>query len=315
MLIKRSQETNKIVKKGIQYKMRAKAFYVIMIPYLIMMLCVKGFPFAWGLYISLTNFTGFNIDKLKMVGINNYLRVFTDNEAISSIGRTFGISLIVVPLSICICLLLSLLLYANIKGIGVFRTIYYLPSIIPSIAVVTMWKGMFVKEGGLLNMVSKLFGGQSINWLGYDYARKALIIMLLWGAGSGILTNLAAMKAVPNDLYEAAEIEGAGYFTKLFKITLPLISNMIYMNLVTGIIAMLQLFGQPVLLTATAGAGLTALPIRPIYTYLVHVYQQIFVNLRFGYGLAMVWVIFTVIMLLTIVVDKTSKYWVNNEMN
>ena len=139
--------------------------------------------------------------------------------------------------------------------------------------------------------------------------------MLLWGAGSGILTNLAAMKAVPNDLYEAAEIEGAGYFTKLFKITLPLISNMIYMNLVTGIIAMLQLFGQPVLLTATAGAGLTALPIRPIYTYLVHVYQQIFVNLRFGYGLAMVWVIFTVIMLLTIVVDKTSKYWVNNEMN
>ena len=96
-----------------------------------------------------------------MVGINNYLRVFTDNEAISSIGRTFGISLIVVPLSICICLLLSLLLYANIKGIGVFRTIYYLPSIIPSIAVVTMWKGMFVKEGGLLNMVSSFE-----NWLG-----------------------------------------------------------------------------------------------------------------------------------------------------
>jgi multiple sugar transport system permease protein len=174
---------------------------------------------------------------------------------------------------------------------------------------------MFAKEGGLLNMVSILFGGKSINWLGYDFARKSLIIMLLWSSGSGILTNLAAMKAVPNDLYEAAEIEGAGYFTKLFKITLPLISNMIYMNLVTGIIGMLQLFGQPVLLTSTAGAGLTALPIRPIYTYLVHVYQQIFVNLRFGYGLAMVWVIFTIIMLLTMIMDKTSKYWVNNEMN
>ena len=154
---------------------------------------------------------------------------------------------------------------------------------------------------------------ESVNWLGYDYVKMALIIMLLWTAGNGALTNIAAIKGISDDLYEAAEIEGAGIITKTFRITLPMISNMLYMQVLTTIIGTLQLFAQPVLLAGASGEGLVSVPIRPVYTYLVHVYQQIFVNMRFGYGMAMVWVIFAIIMLVTLVLEKTKKLWVYSE--
>lgn len=131
--------------------------------------------------------------------------------------------------------------------------------------------------------------------------------------GGGALTIIAAIKGIPDDLYEAADIEGVGAVSKTFKITLPLVSNMIYMHITTSIIGTLQLFAQPVLLAGASGEGLTSVPIRPVYTYLVHVYQQIFVNMRFGYGMAMVWVIFAIIMTITFVLEGTKKYWVYTE--
>ncbi|UKI37983.1 MAG: ABC transporter permease subunit [Clostridiales bacterium] len=139
------------------------------------------------------------------------------------------------------------------------------------------------------NFVRELFGAETVNWLGFDYVKRALIIMMLWTSGGGALTIIAAIKGIPDDLYEAADIEGVGPVSKTFKITLPLVSNMIYMHITTSIIGTLQLFAQPVLLAGASGEGLTSVPIRPVYTYLVHVYQQIFVNMRFGYGMAMVW--------------------------
>ena len=159
-------------------------------------------------------------------------------------------------------------------------------------------------EDGVLNAILSLFGINPINWLGYDHIVWSLIFLMLWGCGGGILTNIAAMKAIPGDLYEAADIEGANYFKKLFKITLPLIANMNFMNLILGVIGILQLFGEPVLLS---GASLTGIPLEPIYTYMVHVYQQIFVNLRFGYGLALTWVVVIVITVATAIVQGINN--------
>ena len=176
-----------------------------------------------------------------------------------------------------------------------------------------MWKIIYAYDGGLFNTVREMMGLEIVNWLGFDYVKTALIIMMLWTAGGGILTNIAAIKGIPEDLYEAADIEGAGVLTKTFKITIPMISNMLYMSVVTSIIGTFQLFGQPVLLAGVGGEGLTAVPIRPIYTYLVHVYQQVFVNMRFGYGMALVWVIFAVIMTVTFILEKSKKHWVYTE--
>lgn len=300
-------------KKGGLEKARVRAFYAIMAPFIAFLILTKGYPLLWGIYISFTNFTGFNLDNLTFVGFANFKRVFVDNEALPSIVRVMGMGVIIVPLKIIICVTLSLLLSNAFRGISAFRTIFYLPSVIPPVAIALMWKGIYAFDGGLFNSIRELFGMEGVNWLGYDYAKAAVIIMNLWTAGNGIITIIAAIKGISNDLYEAADIEGAGAITKTFKITLPLVSNMIYMQITTTIIFTLQLFAQPVLLAGASGTGLTAVPIRPVYTYLVHVYQQIFVNMRFGYGMAMVWVIFIVIMAITFILDGTKKYWVYTE--
>ncbi len=310
--VKAAKPVNRRRSDGLS-RLRQRAFNIIMIPYAVFLIVTKVMPMLWALFMSFTNYTGFNIGKLKFVGLSNYARVLTDQGALPSILRTAGIAIIVVPLSLLICLFLSLLLNERFRGVGVFRTIWYLPSIIPSIAVVMMWRGMFLKNGGFFNFIRSAAGLQIIDWLDYSHVKASLMIMMLWGAGGGVLNNLAALKCIPQELYEAAELDGASYFTRTFKITIPMISNMIYMNLVTGIIGLLQLFAEPVLLSGEG--GLTSTPIEPIYTYMVHIYQQIFVNMRFSYGLAMVYIIFVIIMILTIFMQCTSNKWVYSEVD
>ena len=306
----------KVKKRGVGLeKARYRAFYAIMAPFIFFFLLTQGYPLVWGLYISFTNFTGFNLDNLTFVGLANFKRVFVDNEALPSILRVIGIGVITVPVGTVICVTISLILSNTFRGVGVFRTLFYLPSVIPAVAIALMWKGIYAYDGGLFNFVRELFGAEAVNWLGFDYVKRALIIMMLWTSGGGALTIIAAIKGIPDDLYEAADIEGVGPVSKTFKITLPLVSNMIYMHITTSIIGTLQLFAQPVLLAGASGEGLTSVPIRPVYTYLVHVYQQIFVNMRFGYGMAMVWVIFAIIMTITFVLEGTKKYWVYTESN
>lgn len=300
-------------RRGPIEKAQEKCFYCVMIPYAIFLFLVQGLPFFWGIGMSLTNYTGFNIGNLKFVGFDNFVRVISDNDALASIGRVACMALIYVPISTFVCILLSLMLNERFRGVGIFRTIWYMPSILPGVASVLIWKILFMKNGGLFNEICSWIGIAAIDWLGYEHVRTSLMMMLLWGCSGGILSNIAAIKAIPSSLYEAAEIEGASYITKTFKITLPLISNMIYMSLLNGVIAMLQLFGQPVLLTGEQ--GLTGVPITPIYTYMVHVYQQIFVNMRFGYGLAMVFLIFLLIVVFTRIMEKTSKLWVFTDTN
>lgn len=295
---------------------QARAFYIIMIPFVLFLLLTKGYPIIWGLYISLTNFTGYNLNELVFVGLDNFKRVFTDTEALPSIGRVLGIGAISVPCSLAISIGLSLLLTKQRKGTGIFRTLIYLPSLVPAIATAIMWRGIYNYHGGMFNAIRTFFGLEPVSWLGYDFVKAAVIIMMLWASTGGILIKIAAIKAIPDDLYEAAHIEGAGPFTRTFKITLPMISNMLYMNILTSIIAVFQLFGQVVLLAGQTSSGadsLTAVPIRPVYTYMVHVYQQIFVNMRFGYGMAMVWIIFAVIMAVTGIMEYTKKFWVYTE--
>ncbi len=289
-------------------KRRAIAFYVMTAPWLVVFLAFGLFPLLFGLYLSFTNYFGFNLDDLSFVGFSNYLSVFRDRDAIGALKQTFIFALINIPLGTSIAFTLALLLNNNTKGTGVFRTIFYIPSIVPAIVTTMMWKNiLFTGNGGMLDRLLKIFGLGPIPWLGYDYALMSLIIMSSWGAGGGILIYLAGLKGVPDELYESAAIDGANYLQRLRTITMPLMTPVIFFNVIMGIIGALQQYLQPILL---AGDQLLARPIKPIYLYVVHAFQQIFANQRFAYGMALLWVLFVITLVLTIVVFKTSKYWV-----
>lgn len=304
---KKEKAPLKTAKSAIEKK-ETKTFYMIMTPFLILFVAYRLFPMAWGVYISFTNFSGFNNDSVKLVGLANYIRVFTDNEALASLWRTFLIGVVVIPLSIIICNTFAILLSFLKKGVGIYRTLFYIPAILPVVAVGTMWRGIFLRDGGVLNELIKLFHGEPVNWMGYDYAGYALMIMLLWGAGSGLLNNIAAIKNIPMELFEASRLDGANVWQQITKIILPLSSPMNYMALVTGIITSLQMYGQPMTLS---GIGMATVPIKPLYTYMVHAYQQIFVNLRFGYGMALTVVVVLIMVTMTMVNEKLSQKWVH----
>jgi len=303
------------VKKPMTLKKReAIVFYTIISPFILMFLGIRLIPFLWGIVLSFTNFTGFNYERLRFIGIDNYIRVFTDNDAMYSLLRTLEISLIIVPLGLVIGFMLAVLLNNPLKGIGIYRTIYYLPSIVPAVAIGLMWKAIYSQNGGLFNGILRALGLPGQQWLGYDLVTVSLIIMMMWGSGGGILIYLAGLKGIPRELYESAAMDGAKPIKQFFYITIPMMTPLIFYNLIMGIIGALQLFAQPVLLS-TGTSGLLNIPLRPNYTYQVHVYQQIFANQRFGYGLAMIWVIFVIIMALTFLVFRSSQLWVYYEVS
>ncbi|MGO4275038.1 carbohydrate ABC transporter permease, partial [Paenibacillus sp. TAF58] len=261
-------------------------------------------------YLSFTNFVGFNINNLKIVGLQNYKNVFTDTDAMYALGRTIFVTILYVPISTLIGLLLALLLNQKIRGMGIYRTIFYLPSIVPVVSIGLMFRFMYADKDGIINNILGFLHLPSVSWLGYDHATLSLVIMMLWGAGGSILINLAGLKGISRDLYEASAIDGASAFKRFISITMPLMTPVIFFNVVTGIINAFQMYIQPILLT---GLKFLDAPIRPNYLYAVHAFQQVFAFQRFAYGMALLWIMFIVILLLTIVVFATSKYWVYYE--
>ncbi|MCD9023745.1 carbohydrate ABC transporter permease [Cohnella silvisoli] len=289
---------------------RTLAFYLMVSPWVVVFAFFGLYPLFYGLYLSFTNFIGFNIDRLRLVGLQNYKNVFSDTDAIYSLGRTIYIAIVYVPIGTAVGLLLALLLNRSIRGMGIYRTIFYLPSIVPLVSVGLMFRFLYADKDGIINTILKFFHLPALNWLGYDYATLSLVIMLVWGAGGGILINLAGLKGISRDYYEASSIDGASSFQKFFRITLPLMTPVIFFNLIMGFIGALQMYIQPILLT---GTRLLDPPIRPNYFYAVHAFQQVFAFQRFAYGMALLWIMFVVILLLTILIFTTSRYWVHYE--
>ncbi|QGQ98162.1 sugar ABC transporter permease [Paenibacillus psychroresistens] len=286
------------------------AFYLMISPWFIVFILLSLIPLLYGLYLSFTNYYGFNMNNLKFMGWHNYKLVFTDSDALHAMGRTLKITAIGVPLGTAIAFLLALLLNRKLRGGGIYRTIFYLPSVVPAISTVLMFKFIFAGNDGILNSIFTSLHIPTINWLDYDHATFTLIVLLLWGCGNGIIINLAGLKGIPNEMYEAASIDGASAFQRLTRITVPLMTPVIFFNIITGIIGSLQVFIQPILLTSDQ---LLVRPIEPLYLYAVHAVQVIMATQRYAYGMALLWVMFVVILVLSIIVFTTSRYWVHYE--
>ncbi|MBB6547092.1 carbohydrate ABC transporter permease [Nonomuraea rubra] len=285
-------------------------FYLFVSPWVLGFALLTALPLGYALAISLTNFNG-RSDRWRWVGLRNYAELMGDAEAIASLVRTLAYTAIAVPLMVAGGLGLAVLLNQRLKAVGLFRTIFFLPSVVPIVAMAIMWKLIFNRDAGILNAILEKISIGPIAWLVDPNAFYALIILTLWGLGGGMVIMLAALQGVPAELEEAARVDGATRWHVFRHVTVPIISPVIFFQVVTGIIASLQIIIQPLLLAQTGQVGNVGEVPETTHLYMVQVYQEFFVNSRYGYGSAMLFVFFLVILAITLFVQRSSRLWVH----
>jgi ABC-type sugar transport system permease subunit len=290
---------------------RTLTFYAFVSPWLLGFVFLSVFPLVVGFITSLTNYDGLNLETVKFVGWDNYVRAFEDPDVKFSLLRTILWMLANLPLWLGLSFLLALILNQDVKGRGFFRTLFYLPSLIPFTAAVTAWRIILEKNFGMLNAFISLFTPEpvAIGWLS-DYSLPGMTSIAIWsGLGMGMVIFLAGLQGIPDELKEAAEIDGANGWQVFRHITMPLMTPVIFFQLVLGLIGSFQQLNLPLIVTKV-GIAASSVPPRPIYLYMIHTYRQIFTEGRYGYGTALVWLLTIGSLLLTAVVFWSEKYWV-----
>lgn len=288
----------------------SRTFYLFVSPWVLGFTLLTALPLGYALAISLTNFNGVS-ERWRWVGLRNYVELIGDTAAIDSLARTLVFTAIAVPLTVVGGLALAVLLNQRLKAVGLFRTIFFLPSVVPVVAMAIMWKLIFNRDAGILNAILEKISIGPIAWLVDPHAFYALIILTLWGLGGGMVITLAALQGVPTELEEAARVDGATRWHVFRHITVPMISPVLLFQVVTGVIAALQIIIQPLLLSQSGQVGRVAEVPESTHLYMVQVYQEFFANNRYGYGSAMLWVFFVVILAITLFVLRSSRLWVH----
>jgi multiple sugar transport system permease protein len=292
----------------------SRTFYLFVSPWAVGFLLLTAVPLGYAFAMSLTNFDG-SSSLWRWVGFSNYRELLQDSDAWASLARTLAYTAIVVPLSVALSLGLAVLLNTRLRAVGLFRTIFFLPSVVPVVATAIMWKLVFNRDAGLVNAVLERLGAGAVTWLIDPAAFYALIILTLWGLGTGMVIMLAALQGVPVELEEAAVVDGAGRWRVFRHVTVPMISPVIFFQVVTGVITSFQVLVQPMLLAETNSIGATKDVPASTHLYMVQVYQEYFANQRFGYGSAMLWVFFVIILVVTLLVQRSSRLWVYYEVD
>lgn len=285
---------------------RSLPFYGFIAPWLIGLILLTGFPLAFALGLSFTNWDGVS-ERWSWVSLDNYLRAFADPSVWASLVRTLALTAFIVPFNIIGSLLLAIALNRRIPGRYTFRTLIFLPSIIPPVAAALVWKLLFNRDSGAVNGVLDMFGVDAIQWFSGQYVFFVLILVLIWGVGGGVLINLAALQDISADLYDAAAIDGAGRFRSFLTVTLPAISPMLLYQTVVQVIGAFQTFVPVLLLSPQNGpAAITAIP-EANRIYMVEVYAQYFAFNRYGYASALLWLLFLVVLAITAVTFKLTS--------
>jgi len=286
--------------------------YIFISPWLIGFVVFTLGPMIASLVLSLTKY---NITTAPVfIQFDNYIKLFTgDPKFWHSLGVTVRFALIAIPLNLVFGFVLALLLNQEVPALAFWRTIYYLPSVIAGVAVAILWSLIFNPRFGILNWLLSLVGIDGPGWLASpDWAVPALIIMSLWSVGGGMIIYLSGLQSIPTTLYEAAELDGANSWQRLFYITIPLMSPVIFYNLVIGIIGTFQYFTEVYVITATADTGLGG-PAESTLFYNVYLYSNAFRYLSMGYASAMAWILFIIVLVLTLLVFRSSALWVYYE--
>ncbi|MFP4355615.1 MAG: carbohydrate ABC transporter permease [Phycisphaerae bacterium] len=240
------------------------------------------------------------------IGLENYRELWADPLFTKSLTNTLVFAAMALPATMLISLGLALLLNVPSRAQSYYRTVIFLPSLVPVVASAIVWLGLFDAKRGLLNQGLELIGLTGPNWLrDPSWAMPALVFMSLWGVGHTVVIYLAGLQDVPTELYEAAEVDGAGWWSRLWNVTLPMISPVIFFNLVMAMIRVLQVFTIPYIMTPQGGPG------RSTYFYTMYLYDNAFIYLRMGYASAMAWILLIIILLLTGLAFWSSRRWVH----
>lgn len=260
---------------------------LLILPFTLGVVIFTIYPFISSFIIGMTNYNG--ISSPEFVGAENYISMFKSRDFLRSAAVTLKYTAILVPLKLIFSLLTAMLLNMEIRGIGVYRTIFYIPSILGSnMAVVIMWQFLFT-SGGLANQLLAIAGIEAVGWYGDQNHAMAMIILLrLWEFGSTMIIFLNALRDVPTEYYEAAKVDGCGKVRSFFFITIPLLKKVIFLNLILQIIAAMQEFNAPYMIT---GGG----PMKGTYTLGMMIYDEMFKYRNIGYANALSWVMFMVI--------------------
>ena len=278
------------------------AFYSMAAPWIIGFLAFTLGPMVFSLVMSFHDWP--LLEPPKYVGFSNYLRFPNDEVWLEALRATVLYTIGAVPLGLVSAFFLALLLNQKIPGMPFFRTIFYLPSLVPATANAILWLYILNPQLGIINMALGYIGIQGPPWLGSSkWAIPGLIIMSLWSIGGGMVIYLAGLQGIPEYLYEAAKIDGANQFRQFIHITIPMVTPVIFFNLIMGIIGTFQVFNQAYIMTQ-GGPG------RATYFYVYYLYRNSFDYYRMGYGAAMAWFLFAVILILTLLNFWFSKKWV-----
>ena len=277
--------------------------FVLILPWLIGFCIFKLYPFVSSLVYSFTDYDLFK-GVQNVVGFQNYIDAFTKAKNVKALKVTFTYAFMTVPLKLIFALFIAYILNFKIKGVGLFRTAYSVPSILGgSVAIAVLWKALF-KNDGVVNTILTMLGFESINFLAdKNWALFIICLLRVWQFGSAMVLFLAALKGVPEDLYEAASIDGATKGRQFLSITIPLISPVIFYNLVTQLVQAFQEFNGPYIITNGGPRNATTL-------ISVIVYNTAFKDYKVGMSSAMAWVMFVIVMILTIIAFVSQKKWV-----
>jgi multiple sugar transport system permease protein len=287
--------------------------YLYIGPWLIGFFLLTAGPMCASLYLSTTSWT--MLAPPVQVGFSNYASILTDDPLFTvSLVNTLFYVVLSVPLGLGVALGLALLLDQKVKGMAFFRTAFFLPSITNMVAVAMLWLWVFNPEYGLLNSLLREIGIQGPLWLQSEtWAKPSLVLMSLWGVGGTMMIFLAALQGIPGELYEAAELDGAGPLRKFLHITMPMISPAMLFNLVVGIIGTFQVFTQAFVMTGTAQPGTEGGPNNATLFVVLYLFKKAFQEFRMGYASALAWVLFFLILAATIVQMRMAKRWVHYE--
>lgn len=270
-------------------------------PFIIGFIAFTLYPFISSFILGLTSYD--NINPPEFIGLENYTGMLSDEDFLRSAGVSLKYAAILVPLKLIVSMLAALLLNLEIKGIGVFRTVFYIPSILgANLSVVIMWQYLFTSDG-LVNQMLGLFNAAPVSWYGEpDKALSIIVLLRLWEFGSTMIIFLTAMRDIPKEYYEAAKVDGCGPVKAFFRITLPLLKNVIFINLVLQTISALQEFNAPYMIT---GGN----PMKSTYTTGMLIYDEMFSYYNIGYANAVSWVMFVSIALIIFLMFRlTGKF-------
>lgn len=273
-------------------------------PWIIGLLAFWIYPTLASVYYSFTKFNG--VADPQWIGLANYIELPQDDEFRAAVYNTFYFAALSIPLAIVTAFGLAMMLNTKIKGQTLYRTIYFLPTLVPEVALALVWVLIFTPKSGLIETPFRFFGARGPCWLTCpDWSRETLVLLALWIIGQQVILYLAGLQDVPKDLYDAADVDGANFLHKFWHVTVPMMTPVVFFHLVTSVIGALQFFAIPYIMT-----GGTGFPANSTLFYSIYLYKNAFHYFEMGYASAMAWLLFVVTLLITLVIFRSARMWV-----